>query len=265
MKRYSLNQIKNSFNPVADDVSLILRHIFRPPSFYLTHALLKLGIKPNQATLIGLFLGLAGVVFFIIGQRFSFCLGVFFYFLFLIFDFIDGNIARVTDSATYYGKFIDGAVDTIVETLLVYFITIGLYFTGYNRFFLLSGTFVAMLLLFASFLMNRASFFNRWLKMEKTDKQKGFSQSKDTQDVNPLKSNRLPLKKICNISTDVKILTLLIAAIIGMTQFLFIVFLMSVTVGALALVIVTMLNARRQLDVHRISKWDSRLKKCAAQ
>lgn len=257
MPHYTLTQVRESFNPNIDDGPIISKYFLRPASFYVTYLLLKLGIRrPNQVTGLCLFCGIISAIFFILGQRTFFSLGVFFYLCFWIFDYSDGNIARVTDLATYYGKFLDGVVDTLIETLLPFSLCLGVYFTRHHKLFLFTGFSFALLSLFISFLINRVSFFNRWLKMENSDRNQNMA---NLQNLNPLKSDILPLEKIYNISTDLKILVLLAAVFAGMTNFLFLVFLATLLVWALSTLIVTLLNAAKQLNVHRVSKFDSRL------
>jgi len=249
MERHTLSQIRESFAPGLDRESIIYTYVVRPLSFLITFILLQLGIrKPNQVTILGLFFGLIGIILFISPQRIHFCLGVLFYILFLLFDFADGNIARITDSATYYGKFLDGAVDALIEVLLPFSIGIGLYLSGLGILFLFIGGIAALILMFGFFMVNRAAFFNRWVRMEVGS----------SRDLNPLRSTKLPLKKIGNILTDIKMVTLLIGAAIGINKFLYIIFLVSVVFWALSLIIVTMSDAAEGLNIHRISKWDPR-------
>jgi len=256
---YALTQIRESFNSASDDGSLISRYLFRPISFYLTFLLLNLGLrKPNHATALSLLSGIISSIFFLIGQKTFFCWGVFFYLSFWILDYTDGNIARVTDSATYFGKFLDGATDTLIETLLPLSLSLGLYFISRYKLFLFTGIILAVLFLFVSFLINRLAFFNRWLRMDKYS-DNSISKSNYPQNLNPLKSNVLPLNKIYNITTDVKIMTLLVASVIGMTRFLFLLFSISIAVWTLSTAVATILDAAKQLNVHRVSKRDSRL------
>ena len=187
-------------------------------------------------------------------------MGVLFYVLFMFFDVIDGNMARITDSATYFGKFLDGVVDTFVDALLPLSIAVGFYLAGNDILFLFGGVIVTTALLFAAFVINRTSFFNRLLAMDAYERNMPFSKFKVSQDLNPLTSSRIPLKKIGNFLTDAKIVILIVAAITGMTKFFLLLFLLSIAIWALALIIVMIINAAEQLNVRRISKWDSRLK-----
>lgn len=85
--------------------------------------------------------------------------------------------------------------------------------------------------------------------------------SKRPQNLNPLKSTVLPLERISNVSTDIKLLILLTAAFTGMTGYLFAAFLLLMAGWAFALIIGTILDSAEKLDVHRVSRWDSRLRR----
>lgn len=252
MKHYTLRQIKDSYNPAADGTSWIARSILRPISFYLTFLMLKFKVTANQATVLGFIFGISSSAFFITGQKALLGWGVFFYLLFYVYDFIDGNIARVTDTASYYGKFFDGIVDVVVETLLPFSLAVGFFFAGHSLVFLFIGVVAAMLLLFAAFIINRASFFNRWVRME---------EGNEKINLNPINSNRMPVKKIYAILSDFKFMVLFIAFFTGITTYLLLSFIATVFICAGLLIYITVIDASQRLNVHRVSKMDSRLKK----
>lgn len=252
MKKYTIVQIKGTYNPAADGTSWISRRMLRPVSFYLTFLMLKCRVSANQATILGLISGVLSSIFFITGQQTYLQWGVLFYILFYLYDFVDGNIARVTDTASYYGKFLDGIVDVIVEVLLPFSLAAGFYFSGQSLVFLFIGVTAAILLLFAVFVINRASFFNRWIRMEEND---------EKINLNPINTGKLPMKTIYVILTDFKFIVLFIAFFTGLNTYLLLAFEAAVVIWSGFLIYITMLDASRQLNVHRVSKMDTRLKK----
>jgi len=253
---YTLEQVKKSFNAAADNTPFMYKNFLRPLSFYITFILLRLGIyKPNHVTIANLVVGLACLIFFGIGTKIFFLLGVSFYALFMLLDLVDGNMARVTDSATYYGKFLDGTVDALIESFLPFSISLGLYFLRYDIFTVIAGGFTSLLLLFAFLVVNRTALFNRWIALE--ERRKGNELEK----LNPLKSNRFPLRSVANITHDIKIVVFLVAAIIEMNKLLMIIYLASLQVWALLMIVSAMLDANTQFHVYRKSKWDTRLVK----
>src|SRR3990167_6898128 len=124
---YALREIKYSFNHCADAQPFLYRYVIRPVSFFVTYGVLKVRMTANQATLIGLLFGMAGVFLFFKGVQPYVAWGVVWYALARVFDFVDGNIARVTNSASYWGKFVDGIVDASVETFLPLSLVIGFF------------------------------------------------------------------------------------------------------------------------------------------
>lgn len=253
--RHTLKSVIKSFDVKADEASMSFYFFFRPLSFCAAYAALRLKITANQASLVSLIFGAAGMAFFIIGGQHLFNLGILCYFLYIIFDCVDGNIARVTNTATYYGKFIDGAIGGLIETLLPFSIGAGLYFASHDVLYLFGGAATALIFSFALVVINRAAFVNRWIKAETKGRRK------DPLTVNPMQSKTFQIKKTGNALRDIKILTLLAATLIGMSKPLFTVFLMSILLWALVLTAVTMIDAAGRLNVHRISKWDARLNK----
>jgi phosphatidylglycerophosphate synthase len=87
--------------------------------------------------------------------------GAIVYFSAFIFDFIDGNIARYYKSSNYFGKFIDGLVDS--STFLL-FSSVGYYFwnldlfNSYNKLIFYLSIVISFFFLFSSYFNARISF-----------------------------------------------------------------------------------------------------------
>lgn len=255
---YTLREIKASFDHSVASQPFLFRYVVRPVSFYFTYAVLRFRMTANQATLVGLFLGVFGSIFFIKGTQPYLMWGVVCYVLFLVFDFVDGNIARVTNSATYWGKFLDGVVDTFVEILLPLSLSIGYFLVTGSVPFLFFGIAISMLLIFSSFLFTRLSFFNRWMDTELRD---ALSAGSPVRELNPLKTSRFPLAPITNRTTDLKILGVVLIAMMGLTSELLMFILFIIAVHTIPLIVVPLFDAASNLNVRRISKWDPRAKK----
>lgn len=177
------------------------------------------------------------------------------YLLFLVLDFVDGNIARVTDSATYYGHYLDGVADTLVETLLPLALSIGFFQVTGSKIFLFLGIAVSILLLFSSFVFTRLSFFNRWVdeELRKINPVGGLKQ-----ELNPLKTKRFPINPLVYITIDLKIVGVLLAGVMGLTPGILTFILVVTVVHFIPLIVVPLLDAAQNLNVRQISERDPR-------
>lgn len=250
MNRYTLQEIKGSFNRKADKNSFIVRNILRPASYYLTYLLMRIGVSANLATFLSLVIGVISALFFILGER-LFYMGTLFYILFWLFDFADGNIARISNTASYYGKFLDGMVDALVETLLPLSIAVGLFVRDGYIIYLTLSLLASLSLLFAFFALNRIAFFKRWLELDE-------GRNSNIKELNPLKQTRLPVQRLFNFFTDLKISLLITAIFTGMTMVLFMILTASIFIWSAILITIALQDGHRNLRILRISRLSRR-------
>ena len=101
-------------------------------------------ISPNQITCVSLICCLISFLFFISENKYALIFGAFFLYLKLLFDNVDGNLARVRNETSRLGRFFDSLVD-FIATLLAYG---GLTWRNFqvteNSFFLVLGIFAAL-------------------------------------------------------------------------------------------------------------------------
>ncbi|MFI6579318.1 CDP-alcohol phosphatidyltransferase family protein [Nocardiopsis sp. NPDC050513] len=71
----------------------------------------RTSITPNQLTVAALFLGLGAAVCFALGYREALALGALLYFLCFLVDCMDGKLARLTDSESLFGSWMDYVSD----------------------------------------------------------------------------------------------------------------------------------------------------------
>ena len=133
-------------------------------SFFLTPLLLAIKLTPNQISLIGLFLGFFATGLMSIGYNNYYTIGIFIYILSLLFDFCDGNVARVTNRSTFYGRFIDGAMDIALCCALRF----SLAYIALNKFqnekLMWIGVLCMTMTPFHHLYLDRYSAFARWIK-----------------------------------------------------------------------------------------------------
>ena len=110
--KYGINEIINSQNYQKVGSNFLVRYFFIPLAWPITWIFVNIGISPNQVTFLRI--PILIIVFFLIIFNYlvlGYCL---FYFSFIL-DCVDGQICRVADKASVFGKFFDGLVDTIYD------------------------------------------------------------------------------------------------------------------------------------------------------
>ena len=110
MKNLTIEYIRNSYktSPDSDFYKYSLaRYLFRPLSFYIAWAAIKLNVSPNQVTFLSwltLFLGCINYATQCIDfTLFSFAM----IFVWALLDYVDGTMARALSARSNFGHFID--------------------------------------------------------------------------------------------------------------------------------------------------------------
>ena len=123
-KEQLLNETYSEDRKVFDKVvSLWVFYITRPISFIITPIFLLFGFSANAITLLGFLVGIFSFILCINGQLFNAAL---LYNIFLIFDSIDGNIARL-NGPSKNGEYYDAVTGDIINFLFIPFIGYGVY------------------------------------------------------------------------------------------------------------------------------------------
>ena len=130
MKNITINDIRSKLPEEKrrlDRDNPWLYFVVRPISFYPTWLFLKLGISANQTTYIGLIIGVIGCVFLGFGSHWAPIVGAVLINIGYLFDVVDGNVARYTNSCTKYGQYIDGMTTYIMVPLTFIAVGIGVF------------------------------------------------------------------------------------------------------------------------------------------
>lgn len=104
-----------------------LHFVMRPISVYPTWLLLRLGISANQITFIGLVIGVVGCVFLAFGSYWAGIVGAILVNIMFLFDVLDGNVARCTNSSSKYGHYLDAVSGYVIAALMPIAVGIGIY------------------------------------------------------------------------------------------------------------------------------------------
>jgi phosphatidylglycerophosphate synthase len=134
-----------------DTDGFVARHLNRPLSLQLTRAFIVLGLTPNQISVLGLLVGLAGAVVTLHGTHLALAIGAALYQLASVLDGSDGEVAKLTGRASARGSWIDTACDEVASVAYLAALPIGVYRgTGQPRYLALGGFFIiALVLLYA--------------------------------------------------------------------------------------------------------------------
>jgi len=130
VKNITINDIRSKFPEEKrrlDRDNPWLYFVMRPISFYPTWLFLKLGISANQTTYIGLIIGVIGCIFLAFGSHWAPIVGAALINIGYLFDVVDGNVARYTNSCSKYGQYIDGMATYIMVPLTFIAVGIGVF------------------------------------------------------------------------------------------------------------------------------------------
>ena len=94
---------------------------YDPLAIRMARLFIRLGWSANAVTLLSLFFGVLGSVFFYPQNRWLNLVGIVLEIFAAILDCCDGQVARLTKTSSQFGRFLDGMVDT-VNFLSVYLV-----------------------------------------------------------------------------------------------------------------------------------------------
>ncbi len=128
-------------------INRVLRKLVKP----ILWLLLKTPVTADQVTVFSFLLSITGAVFFIKGGYQNIVIGSLFAFGYVLFDFVDGGIARAKrkpgEGYRPFGKWIDGIVGFLSYPLLIFALGLGL--RSYTAMVLATGAIIAYPLQYA--------------------------------------------------------------------------------------------------------------------
>ena len=92
--------------------------VLRRISFYLAWLFIRLGISANKVTGIAIIIGCIGYILLGFGGYSSMIVGALILNIWALLEFVDGTVARATNSSSNYGAFIDNLNAYIMSALL---------------------------------------------------------------------------------------------------------------------------------------------------
>ncbi len=99
----------------------------RSASIYFTKLSLKMHISANQATFIDFLIAIASGVLMVFAEPVCWLGGIFLFYLYLVFDCVDGEVSRYNKTSWPAGSFLDGGLGWLVWPYLLACMTFGIY------------------------------------------------------------------------------------------------------------------------------------------
>ena len=124
-----------------DTDGFVARTFNRPLSQQLTRAFIALGLTPNQISVIGLLVGLAGAAVTLRGNYWALLVGAALYQLASVLDGSDGEVAKLTGRASAFGSWVDTVCDEVASVAYFVALPVGLYRGTGNAIYLALGAF----------------------------------------------------------------------------------------------------------------------------
>ncbi len=253
-------EIRQSFGGKVGDDCLFSRYVIRPLSHPATVPFVLLGFSANAATWVGAATGLAAMFCFARAQEGLWEAGVILFFVYMVIDYVDGNIARYRDSASYYGKFLDGFVDAIVYSLFFISAGFGLGRQDDRSTYLMGlGVATALLVLYANLAVTRLSFFQRWVLSDRLT-------SADRVDLPAAKAlsqllNQKPAilssrayRGLISITLDCLYVGLLLTLLFDVRTLVFVIVSALFSINSILDVFIMVRSAKETVNYHRLSK-----------
>ena len=163
-----LNKIIKEIKDSSGQESILSRDsiviiFFRWLSFYTTPIFIFLKVSANLVTTFSLLFGIVAAILICLNNLY---IGYLFYFISVLFDHIDGNIARYKGQSTFFGRFIDGFFGIVIISFLHISFAFFLSNNSNNEILPWVAILVAVLTPMHHLFYDRYSTFVRWIKEE---------------------------------------------------------------------------------------------------
>ena len=164
-KRISLADVRATTSQSAQD-PFVVKYFARPIAFRLTPYFYNSGWSPNGMTYLCFLLSTASLLLLLFAGNVTCVVASVLFYTMAVLDCVDGNLARVSNAASYYGKFIDGVADVIFPFLSPFCAGLGLFLAGESACWMIAGAILSVSTLSTHYVRSRYSFFRTWLILE---------------------------------------------------------------------------------------------------
>ena len=162
-RRITRREVEASFNNQVRNMAIV-RHIGRPIGNRLTPYFYNRGWTANQMTTLRLGLAVLAMILLVGAPSSMAWLVAVLYYLCFIGDCLDGNLARLNDGASYWGKFYDGVADRFYYTAAPLAAGIGLWRDSGMDWPLIAGAAATAIFTYSDLISNRLQYFKLWME-----------------------------------------------------------------------------------------------------
>lgn len=161
LTRVSVKQVRDSLNQTVRDQATV-KYFGRPMANLLTPFFFNRGWSANGVTYLCVGLSTCALLLLLWPNPITYAAAAALFYLVFVLDCVDGNLARLSGTVTYYGKFIDGLSDAVFVFLAPLFVGIGVFTAGGPPAWLMVGSLIAATTLATQMIRSRYSFFREW-------------------------------------------------------------------------------------------------------
>ena len=155
-------RVRNSYNRSAK-ATFFMKHLARPAADVVTPFFTRYRIEANHVTYFRLGMVVGALSLIVSGYTWALPISFVCFYINVVLDCVDGNLARLDNTASYWGKFIDGVSDNIQLHFMSLAIALWMWQNGLPEWGLAVAGGISTLSAFAHGLRARFSFFREWM------------------------------------------------------------------------------------------------------
>lgn len=163
--RITVRDVRASYKRGDRDCFYVI-YIARPIADLITPSFYNAGWSANGLTILRIVISCFALLGLLLADPIIHVLVVATFYLCFVLDCVDGNLSRLNDSASYYGKFIDGLADALFIFFTPLFAGAGLWLNQDMVIGLLLGAATTTVALTTQCVQTRFSFIREWMTNE---------------------------------------------------------------------------------------------------
>ena len=161
-QRITVADVKASFNKKVRDHFTVM-WVGRPIADAITLYFYNNGWTPNGVTLFRSVVCFMGLACFLLPYDWGPALAALAFYNGFIMDCVDGNLSRLQNSATFFGKFVDGLADILYVGLAPLMAGLGIWINTGEGVYLLCGALTSCCAIMVQAVRSRVMFFEEWM------------------------------------------------------------------------------------------------------